>query len=221
MKKILLLAIAAMFAQVAVAQNETKQQRQEKSKTLYVIDGKVASKEEFEKMQPEAIKNINVLKGIEEAFVVTTKAGEAAVNGGSEVEKIRAIKYDDPKNPGKKVVIGDTSALNLKGKVVVVYPDKETFDKYVERDMKSVIVDETADKSISIHLAGEKDPAKRVAATPLVIVKVKDGEVKVAKSIKEINPNDIQSVSVIKDSKAAEYKKYGDVSYGVIIVELK
>lgn len=220
MKKILLFAIAAMLAQVAVAQNETKQQRQEKSKTLYVIDGKVASKEEFEKMQPEAIKNINVLKGIEEAFVVTTKAGEAAVKRGSEVVKIRAIKYDDPKNPGKKVVIGDTSALNLKGKVVV-YPDKETFDKYVERDMKSVIVDETTDKSISIHLAGEKDPAKRVAATPLVIVKVKDGKVKVAKSIKEINPNDIQSVSVIKDSKAAEYKKYGDVSYGVIIVELK
>ena len=221
MKKILLLAIAAMFAQVAVAQNETKQQRQGKSKTLYVIDGKVASKEEFEKMQPEAIKNINVLKGIEEAFVVTTKAGEAAVKRGSEVVKIRAIKYDDPKNPGKKVVIGDTSALNLKGKVVVVYPDKETFDKYVERDMKSVIVDETADKSISIHFAGEKDPDKRVAATPLIIVKVKDGEVKVVKSMKDINPNDIQSVTVIKDSKAEVYKKYGDVSKGVIFIELK
>ena len=40
-------------------------------------------------------------------------------------------------------------------------------------------------------------------------------------AIKKMDPNTIQAVSVLKDTTAEAYAKYGDVTNGVIVIELK
>ncbi|MBQ5394849.1 MAG: hypothetical protein IIU62_07430, partial [Alistipes sp.] len=64
---------------------------------------------------------------------------------------------------------------------------------------------------------------KTEVADPLILQKKKDGEVKVLSpdAIKKMDPNTIQAVSVLKDTTAEAYAKYGDVTNGVIVIELK
>ena len=60
------------------------------------------------------------------------------------------------------------------------------------------------------------------AAQPLTVVKDADGKTYVVKDSNNIDAANIESVSVIKNKSACEeFKKYGDVSEGVIYIELK
>lgn len=186
MKKILLLAIAAMFAQVAVAQNQEGAQQAEKEKTLYIVDGKAVSKKTFEALPPEVIQNIDVYKGVEQAIVVNVKQEEKeklAVLFG-EVKAIRAgmIAQRETKDTAKKVVVSEP---------------------------------------LVIRVRGEKTDGSR-EVDPLILVKDSEGKVTVMKSVKDVDPNNIKAVSVFKDGKKTEeLKKYGDVSKGVVFIELK
>lgn len=184
MKKILLLAIAAMFAQVAVAQNQEGTQQTEK--TLYIVDGKAVSKKTFEALPPEVIQNIDVYKGVEQAIVVNVKQEEKeklAVLFG-EVKAIRAgeIAQREAKDTAKKVVVSEP---------------------------------------LVIRVRGEKTDGSR-EVDPLILVKDSEGKVTVMKSVNDVDPNNIKAVSVFKDGKKTEeLKKYGDVSKGVVFIELK
>lgn len=198
MKKILLLAIAAMIAQVAVAQNAAEGQQPVKEKILYIIDGKIVSKETFEKMPSDNIKNINVIKGIESALIMNTKSAEVKNTKGT----VTGV-YVLPAAAGDKAA--DTQAAD---------------DKATENDT-------TAAKKIystnSLHIrVRDKDGNDlKVKSDPLIIVKDNAGNVKVAKTMDDIKVEDIKAISVRKDNNTQEFKKYGDVSKGVIIVELK
>ena len=46
---------------------------QEPSKTLYLIDGEPVAKEAVDQLPPEAIQNMNVMRGVESVVLVTTK----------------------------------------------------------------------------------------------------------------------------------------------------
>lgn len=177
MKKILLLAIAAMFAQVAVAQNVTDNRKKaEKDNILYIIDGKVVSKDAFKAVPPEDVQNIDVYKGVAGAMVMSTKKGDALV--------------------GKVVKVNIPSGMD---------PD-------TVKQMNNVI---------RIMARGAEDK-KFTEVDPLVVVKVSEGNIKVMENVKDIDPNTIKVVTVFKDGKKTEeFKKYGDVSKGVIFVELK
>ena len=51
------------------------------SKILYLVDGKVVSKELFDQIPQTEIKDVNVMKGISSAVVVNTKSGSNVVVG--------------------------------------------------------------------------------------------------------------------------------------------
>ena len=108
MKRLLIIAILAVAGSTAMAQTHQDKQQTSKEKTLYVIDGQVYSKDVFDKLAPDKIKDVKVLKGIGDAIVVTTRTGEMA---GSSVLKIYgadegAVEYSDPGNKDKTIVIG-------------------------------------------------------------------------------------------------------------------
>ncbi|MBQ5638867.1 MAG: hypothetical protein IIV06_07460 [Alistipes sp.] len=180
MKKYLLALVAVMSFGSLVAQETTK--------SLYVIDGKVVSKAEFDQLKPETIQNVDIFKNIEGAVVVTTKSNASGVEGlrgKLQSKTVRINKQDGSatveENDEKVLIIGEAS-------VVTTTKSKKT---------------EVAD--------------------PLILQKKKDGEVKVLSpdAIKKMDPNTIQAVSVLKDTTAEAYAKYGDVTNGVIVIELK
>lgn len=72
-------------------------------KALYVVDGKVVSKADFDKIESGEIKNINVVKGISKAVVVSTK-GVCADNKPVDPKTVSVISI---KKEGEKVVIDE------------------------------------------------------------------------------------------------------------------
>lgn len=195
MKKYLLVFVALMGITTLVAQETTK--------SLYVIDGKVASKAEFDQLKPETIQNVDIFKNIEGAVVVTTKEGGQALDG-------------------------------LRGRLHVITLDKKTGDKkesktttvHFKKQDGSATVEENDEKVVVIGSQASvvtTKSKKTEVANPLVLQKKKDGEIKVLSldAFKTMDPNTIQAVWVLKDDTAEAYAKYGDVTNGVIVIELK
>lgn len=71
MKKLLIIAILAISADIAMAQTQEK--------TVYIIDGQVATKAALDSLPSDIIKNMNVIKKIENVVVVNTKKDENKV----------------------------------------------------------------------------------------------------------------------------------------------
>ena len=211
MKRLFIMAILAVAGSTAMAQTQQDKQQTSKEKTLYVIDGKIASKDVFEKLQSDQIKNIEVLKGIEGAIVVNTKNGDY---GKSDVIQIKSYKL--PETAGKvskywKVDDPDFDSTKVK-KVITISKDKEGNIKSEEK---------REDGSVLIRLRNDENKPVDVKVNPLIIVKNAKGEISVAGNMEEIKPENIKAISVIKDSTAEPYAKYGNIKYGVIVVELK
>ena len=165
MKRIILIMATAMMAFSVSAQQTT-------NKTLYIVDGKVVSEEQFKTIKNEDVVSMNVIEGIESAVIVNTT-----------------------KNTG------DVDALKLT----------------VTGAVRNEEMDKTRDVQQKFY--------KMLNNSPLFLVT--DGKKTVkAESTKEVNPSEILYMTVIDfqslDSAAAEqYKKYGDPSNGVIIIQVK
>ncbi|MBQ5718415.1 MAG: hypothetical protein IIV66_04455 [Alistipes sp.] len=181
MKKYLLAFVALMGITTLVAQETTK--------SLYVIDGKVVSKAEFDQLNPETIQNVDIFKNIEGAVVVTTKSNASGVEGLRGKLQSKTVRIN--KQDGSAMV-------------------EENDEKVLVIGGQSSVVTTTKSKKTEV-------------ADPLILQKKKDGEVKVLSpdAIKKMDPNTIQAVSVLKDTTAEAYAKYGDVTNGVIVIELK
>lgn len=191
MKKYLLAFVALMGITTLVAQETTK--------SLYVIDGKVASKAEFDQLKPETIQNVDIFKNIEGAVVVTTK------ESGNAMSRVHVISVDTKTGNRKE------------SKTTTVHFKKQDGSATVEENDEKVLV---IGGQASVVTTKSK---KTEVADPLVLQKKKDGEIKVLSldAFKTMDPNTIQAVWVLKDDTAEAYAKYGDVTNGVIVIELK
>ena len=176
MKRIILIMATAMMAFSVSAQQTT-------NKTLYIVDGKVVSEEQFKTIKNEDVDNMNVIEGIESAIVINTK------KSANDVVVIRGEKDSD----------ADALKLTVSGAVRNEKVDEKEF--------------------------GQQEFNVMLTKNPLFLVT--DGKKTVkAESTKEVNPSEILHMTVIDfqslDSAAAEqYKKYGDPSNGVIIIQVK
>ncbi len=176
MKRIILIMATAMMAFSVSAQQTT-------NKTLYIVDGKVVSEEQFKTIKNEDVDNMNVIEGIESAIVINTK------KSANDVVVIRGEKDSD----------ADALKLTVTGAVRNQKMDEKEF--------------------------GQQEFNVMLTKNPLFLVT--DGKKTVkAESTKEVNPSEILHMTVIDfqslDSAAAEqYKKYGDPSNGVIIIQVK
>ena len=175
MKRIILIMATAMMAFSVSAQQTT-------NKTLYIVDGKVVSEEQFKGIKNEDVDKMSVFEGIESAIVINTK------KSANDVVVIR----------GEKDSNADALKLNV------------TDLAHVKMDEKDF---------------GQQEFNVMLTKNPLFLVT--DGKKTVkAESTKEVNPSEILYMTVIDfqslDSAAAkQYKKYGDPSNGVIIIQVK
>ena len=139
MKKLLIIAILAISADIAMAQTQEK--------TVYIIDGQVATKAALDSLPSDIIKNMNVIKKIENVVVVNTKKNENKVVVVKGVVKgVRKTDAADSTESavGIQKILGDKrvksiSIRNAEGSpeplVIVKSPDGKT---EVIDDMKKI-----------------------------------------------------------------------------------
>ena len=102
MKRILMVAFMAMAANFVVAQVKTDTLPQvRKSGILYVVDGVVASKSTYDKLGPDDIENITVLRNIEKVMVINTKAAYDSVK----VLRVYRARVTDPSGDSGEVEV--------------------------------------------------------------------------------------------------------------------
>ena len=227
MKKLILVFAMALAGTLAFAQTN-------EGKTLYVIDGVVSSKEAADQLPSNMIKNMNVVKGVESVIVITTHEGRE-ISG-------RVVDVEGKPMIGVAVMVPKTKTgvvTDANGYYKINLPAGEAFLNYIYVDYPTVTVqvdktnmdDVVMDKNAPQNRAVVKDlkgdvvsirVVKKAGGDPLYVVKSANGKIKKVENLESISPNDIKTMHVYKDDKSAEqFKKYGDTSNGVVLVELK
>lgn len=135
MKRTFLIVALSLVAFAAGAKGLKEQNRDTKQENiLYIVDGVVTPKEKFDALQPEQVKNMNVVSGIDKAVVVTTMAKDATVNGKvikiSGKPQTTVITVD---KSGEGSVVIDEKLNGTKMRVITVPDDpaKQQFDALI------------------------------------------------------------------------------------------
>ena len=225
MKKLILIISMALASSIAFAQEHTRQTHiTDGSNTLYIIDGVVSLKTAADELPSDAIKNMNIVTGIEKVVIITTKDGRV-ISGrvvDTEGKPMMGVAVLSPKTHNGVVTdIDGRFQMNLPAGeafltfTMIDYPSKTV--QVDKSDLGDIVMDKNAPQDVVVISAiGEKKPA----GDPLCIIKKPDGEISKG-SFDSITPEQIKSIHVFKDNSVEQFKKYGDTSNGVILVELK
>ena len=226
MKKLILIISMALASSIAFAQEHTRQTHIiDGSNTLYIIDGVVSLKTAADELPSDAIKNMNIVTGIDKVVIITTKEGRV-VSGrvvDTEGKPIIGVAVLSPKTHNGVVT-------DMEGRFQMNLPAGEAFltfkmidypSKTVQvdkSDLGDIVMDKNATQDVVVISArGEK----KAGAEPLFLVKYANGKVKKVDSLDSISPSDIKTMNVFKDKSVEQFKKYGDTTNGVVLVELK
>ena len=227
MKKLFFIFLMSIATNFAFAQSGEVQ-------TLYIIDGVVSTKAAVDELPSDMIRNMNVVKGVESVVIITTQNGRE-ISG-------RVVDTEGKPMAGVLVMVPKTKAgvatdangyykINLaagEAFLQYMYVDYPTITVQVDKaNMDDVVMDKNAPQNLValkdlkgdvVSVRGEKKPE----SNPLYLTKSANGVIKKVDNLESISPNDIKTMHVFKGGEQAEaYKKYGDTSNGVVLIELK
>ena len=201
--------------------------------TLYIIDGVVSTKAAVDELPSDMIRNMNVVKGVESVVIITTQNGRE-ISG-------RVVDTEGKPMAGVLVMVPKTKAgvatdangyykINLaagEAFLQYMYVDYPTLTVQVDKaNMDDVVMDKNALpntvvvkdlKGDVVSVRGEKKPE----SNPLYLTKSANGVIKKVDNLESISPNNIKTMNVFKGEQGEQFKKYGDTSNGVILIELK
>lgn len=226
MKKLFFIFLMSIACTVAFAQTNEGQ-------TLYIIDGVVSTKAAVDELPSDMIRNMNVVKGVESVVIITTQNGRE-ISG-------RVVDTEGKPMAGVLVMVPKTKAgvatdangyykINLaagEAFLQYMYVDYPTITVQVDKaNMDDVVMDKNqAENTVVIRDASLKvenftyQPSKSTVDA-LCIIKKPNGEIYKG-DINSISPNEIKTIYVFKGEQGEQFKKYGDTSNGVILIELK
>ena len=226
MKKLFFIFLMSIATNFAFAQSGEGQ-------TLYIIDGVVSTKAAVDELPSDMIRNMNVIKGVESVVIITTQNGRE-ISG-------RVVDTEGKPMAGVLVMVPKTKAgvatdangyykINLaagEAFLQYMYVDYPTITVQVDKaNMDDVVMDKNALpntvvvkdlKGDVVSVRGEKKPE----SNPLYLTKSANGVIKKVDNLESISPNDIKTMNVFKGEQGEQFKKYGDTSNGVILIELK
>ena len=201
--------------------------------TLYIIDGVVSTKAAVDELPSDMIRNMNVVKGVESVVIITTQNGRE-ISG-------RVVDTEGKPMAGVLVMVPKTKAgvatdangyykINLaagEAFLQYMYVDYPTITVQVDKaNMDDVVMDKNALpntvvvkdlKGDVVSVRGEKKPE----SNPLYLTKSANGVIKKVDNLESISPNNIKTMNVFKGEQGEQFKKYGNTSNGVVLIELK
>ncbi|MBO7285032.1 MAG: carboxypeptidase-like regulatory domain-containing protein [Alistipes sp.] len=226
MKKLFFIFLMSIATNFAFAQSDEGQ-------TLYIIDGVVSTKAAVDELPSDMIRNMNVVKGVESVVIITTQNGRE-ISG-------RVVDTEGKPMAGVLVMVPKTKAgvatdangyykINLaagEAFLQYMYVDYPTITVSVDKaNMGDVVMDKNqAENTVVIRDASLKvenftyQPSKSTVDA-LCIIKKPNGEIYKG-DINSISPNQMKTMHVFKGEQGEQFKKYGDTSNGVILIELK
>ena len=226
MKKLFFIFLMSIATNFAFAQSGEGQ-------TLYIIDGVVSTKAAVDELPSDMIRNMNVVKGVESVVIITTQNGRE-ISG-------RVVDTEGKPMAGVLVMVPKTKAgvatdangyykINLaagEAFLQYMYVDYPTITVQVDKaNMDDVVMDKNqAENTVVIRDASLKvenftyQPSKSTVDA-LCIIKKPNGEIYKG-DINSISPNEMKTMHVFKGEQGEQFKKYGDTSNGVILIELK
>lgn len=226
MKKLFFIFLMSIATNFAFAQSGEGQ-------TLYIIDGVVSTKAAVDELPSDMIRNMNVVKGVESVVIITTQNGRE-ISG-------RVVDTEGKPMAGVLVMVPKTKAgvatdangyykINLaagEAFLQYMYVDYPTITVQVDKaNMDDVVMDKNAPQNLValkdlkgdvVSIRGEKKPE----SNPLYLTKSANGVIKKVDNLESISPNNIKTMNVFKGEQGEQFKKYGDTSNGVILIELK
>ena len=226
MKKLFFIFLMSIATNFAFAQSGEGQ-------NLYIIDGVVSTKAAVDELPSDMIRNMNVVKGVESVVIITTQNGRE-ISG-------RVVDTEGKPMAGVLVMVPKTKAgvatdangyykINLaagEAFLQYMYVDYPTITVQVDKaNMDDVVMDKNALpntvvvkdlKGDVVSVRGEKKPE----SNPLYLTKSANGVIKKVDNLESISPNNIKTMNVFKGEQGEQFKKYGDTSNGVILIELK
>ena len=226
MKKLFFIFLMSIATNFAFAQSGEGQ-------TLYIIDGVVSTKAAVDELPSDMIRNMNVVKGVESVVIITTQNGRE-ISG-------RVVDTAGKPMAGVLVMVPKTKAgvatdangyykINLaagEAFLQYMYVDYPTITVSVDKaNMGDVVMDKNqAENTVVIRDASLKvdnftyQPSKSTVDA-LCIIKQPNGEIYKG-DINSISPNEMKTMHVFKGEQGEQFKKYGDTSNGVILIDLK
>lgn len=226
MKKLFFIFLMSIATNFAFAQSGEGQ-------TLYIIDGVVSTKAAVDELPSDMIRNMNVVKGVESVVIITTQNGRE-ISG-------RVVDTEGKPMAGVLVMVPKTKvgvATDANGYYKINLAAGEAFLQYmyVDYPTKTVSVDKAnmgdvvmdknqAENTVVIRDASlivenfTYQPSKSTVDA-LCIIKKPNGEIYKG-DINSISPNEMKTIHVFKGEQGEQFKKYGDTSNGVILIELK
>ena len=226
MKKLFFIFLMSIATNFAFAQSGEGQ-------TLYIIDGVVSTKAAVDELPSDMIRNMNVVKGVESVVIITTQNGRE-ISG-------RVVDTEGKPMTGVIVMVPKTKAgvatdangyykINLaagEAFLQYMYVDYPTKTVQVDKaNMGDVVMDKNqVENTVVIRDASLKvenftyQPSKSTVDA-LCIIKKPNGEIYKG-DINSISPNEMKTIHVFKGEQGEQFKKYGDTSNGVILIELK
>ena len=226
MKKLFFIFLMSIATNFAFAQSGEGQ-------TLYIIDGVVSTKAAVDELPSDMIRNMNVVKGVELVVIITTQNGRE-ISG-------RVVDTEGKPMAGVLVMVPKTKAgvatdangyykINLaagEAFLQYMYVDYPTITVQVDKaNMDDVVMDKNqAENTVVIRDASLKVEnftyqSSKSTVDALCIIKKPNGEIYKG-DINSISPNEIKTIHVFKGEQGEQFKKYGDTSNGVILIELK
>ena len=235
MKKLILIISMALASSLTFAQENTRQTYiTDGSETLYIIDGVVSLKTAADELPSDAIKNMNIVSGIDKVVIITTKEGRV-ISGrvvDTEGKPIIGVAVLSPKTHNGVVTDMDghfqmslpagEAFLTFK---MIDYPSKTV--QVDKTDLGDIVMDKNAIENVVVVKYSEEEGTisvrgeKKSGSNPLFLVKSANGDTKKVDNLDSISPADIKTMNVYKDNSVEQFKKYGDTSNGVVLVELK
>lgn len=237
MKKLLFLA--AMLLMVG----GTSAQKKADSKTVYIIDGKVVTEQEFKTIPSGKIKNMNVMKGVKSVVVASTEdvkeeANEMIITGfskeGKESVHIASSDSRDTEREISSILADKEKALEIlkknkvEGASMVIVSPKLKSDKDLKRmggTIHTTHTNVTNGDITNVTITSNSDGNKLMLndKVPVMIVYGADGKSRKIKDISEIDASKIESMTVLKQEQAKKIygNQYGDLKDGIIVITLR
>ena len=237
MKKLLFLAAMLLMVGGASAQKKAD------SKTVYIIDGKVVTEQEFKAIPSGKIKNMNVMKGAKSVVVASTEdvkeeANEMIITGFSKEGKqsvhIASSDSRDVELEISSILAEKDKNLEIlkknkvEGASMVIVSPKLKSEKDLKRmggTIHTTHTNVTNGDITNVTITSNSDGNKLMLndKVPIMIVYGADGKSRKIKDISEIDASKIESMTVLKQEQAKKIygNQYGDLKDGIIVINLR